>query len=157
MPDPIPWFEVVAGLPDEPDDLDEVAKFPGPTRFLNALFEALLGRTLGPAVVEREDEVPREVRTAEGRCGDERAGLRFAERTCLETSSIPMHCVWESYGLPGVELRWEFALDKVNVAGFCGFRNRTLRVRFPDEPARRVFEQVWEKVFARRAVFGRAS
>ncbi len=141
------WLELVSGHPREPDDLDGVASSPGPAAFFDTLFAELVGRPLGPAVIEHEEEVSGAERTVRGRRGDEAAGIRFTEWTCLETSAIPMRCTWQSYGLPGIEVCWEFSLESVNVAGPCGFRHGRLRVGCSDAAARWTVEEVWALVF----------
>ena len=151
-------WTVTGGLPDEPEaSMEAVCDVKGPGSFLRALFETCcqvdVGKTslVGTAQtsVEGEEEV------SLGRCGTERIGLRFKEIRNLESSMFPMQCEWESYGLPGMGIRWAFSLEKAGQMGYSAFRHGTLEVDFQDSAGRRRFEKVWQKVFGRKPILAR--
>ncbi len=150
---------VTGGLPDEPDssDLDAVCRVPGPASFFEALFAALakIGVHKSTTVVEsnsRDDDWE----ITKGYCGTKDVELRFEELRCLETSDVAMRCAWETRGLPGVEARWDFFLDKCGQIGFAAFSNNKLQVRFQDEKAKAAFTEVWKQVFNKTPVFSPA-
>ena len=147
---------VKQGLPDEPDssDLDALCTTPGPGSFFTKLFVELGGTHAdkSTAVIEsstRDDEWA----TTQGYCGTKDVGLRFEEMRCLETSDVAMRCTWESYGLPGMYIRWEFFLEKAGQLGFAAFRHNRLEVDFADEQQKAAFAEIWQQVFQRAPNF----
>lgn len=146
---------VAEGLPDEPDasDADAICTVPGPGTFFDKLFASLTdGVDTSTPVIEsstREDEWE----MTKGYCGRRDVGLRFSEVRCTETSSVNLRCLWETYGLPGVQVRWEFSLEKAGQLGFAAFRHQTLEVSFRDDTAQALFVEIWKRVFDRTPVF----
>lgn len=144
------------GLPDEPDssDADAACSVPGPASFFEGLFGALAGVSVhkSTAVVESSTKDD-DWETTKGYCGRKDVGLRFEELRCLETSDVAMRCAWETYGLPGIQVRWEFFLEKVGQLGFAAFRNKNLQVDIQDERGRAAFVVTWQRVFDRAPVF----
>lgn len=147
---------VAEGLPDEPDpsDVDALCAVPGPGSFFERLFGTLAGVSVhkSTAVIEsstKDDDWA----ISKGYCGKKDVGLRFQELRCLETSDVAMRCTWETYGLPGIQVRWEFFLEKAGQLGFAAFRHKTLHVDFQDERDRAAFADIWQQVFNRAPVF----
>ena len=147
---------VAEGLPDEPDasDADAICTVPGPRTFFDRLFASLAepGVDRSNLVIEsstRDDEWE----ITKGYRGRRDVGLRFSEVRCTETSSVNMRCFWETYGLPGVQVRWEFFLEKAGQLGFAAFHHQTLEVNFRDDTAQALFVEIWEQVFNRTPVF----
>lgn len=154
------WLSVESGLPDEPDssDWEAICSTPGPSTFLERLFQSAAGVGLskGDARTESVDTVD-EKEVSKGRCGGEKSGYLFTETRSRESSMFDMRLSWETYGLPGMEIRWEFSLEKAGQLGYCAFRNGTLQVRFDGGKARERFEAVWREVFGRAPVLGPVS
>jgi hypothetical protein len=146
---------VAEGLPDEPDafDVDAVCTVPGPGTLFDRLFASLANPVdrFNPVVESstRDDEWE----ITKGYCGGKDVGLRFSEVRCTETSSVDLRCLWETYGLPGVQVRWEFFLEKAGQLGFAAFHHQTLEVSFRDATAQALFVEIWEQVFNRTPVF----
>lgn len=147
---------VAEGLPDEPDasDWDAVCSIPGPGSFFAKLFASLADASVhkSTAVIESSTQDD-DWEISKGFCGQKDVGLRFQELRCLETSDVDMRCVWETYGLPGVQVRWEFFLEKAGQLGFAAFRHKTLQVNFRDDTAQAAFVEIWQEVFNRTPVF----
>lgn len=147
---------VAAGLPDEPDtsDMDALCGVPGPGSFFDRLFTSLADASIDRSnpVIEsstRDDDCE----ITKGFCGRKDVGLSFAELRNRETSSENMRLAWETYGLPGVQVCWEFYLEKAGQLGFAAFRHGTLQVSFRDDSAQALFVEIWEQVFNRTPVF----
>lgn len=147
---------VAEGLPDEPNssDADAVCSVPGPGSFFAKLFASQAGTSVhkSTAVIEsltHDDDWE----ISKGFCGRKDVGLRFEELRCLETSDVDLRCAWETYGLQGVQVRWEFFLDKAGQLGFAAFRHKTLQVSFRDNKAQAAFVEIWQDVFNRTPVF----
>ena len=150
---------VAAGLPDEPDtsDVDALCSVPGPGSFFDRLFASLdAGVNRSNPVIESSTKDD-DWEFTKGFCGRKDIGLRFAEARCSETSSINMRCTWVTYGLPGVQVRREFSLEKAGQLGFAAFRHNTLQVSFRDDTAQALFVEIWEQVFNRTPVFRTAA
>lgn len=150
------YLTVVEGLPNEPDADDEntVCGLPGPGSFFDMLFASLANSSVdrsAPIIENLTHDDYWEI--TKGFCGQEDIGLRFEELRSRETSAIDMRCVWETYGLPGLQVRWEFFLRKAGQFGFAAFRHKTLRVNFRDHAAQALFVEIWQKVFSTTPVF----
>jgi hypothetical protein len=147
---------VAAGLPDEPDtsDMDALCGVPGPGSFFDRLFASLADASVdrsNPVIESLTQDDDWEI--TKGFCGRKDVGLRFEELRHRETSYMNMKLVWETYGLPGVQVRWEFYLKKAGQLGFAAFRHKTLQVSFRDDTAQALFVEIWEQVFNRTPVF----
>ena len=154
------YLTVVEGLPDEPDAYDEdaICVKPGPGSFFDMLFASLANTSIdrsSPIIESTTHDDDWEA--SKGFCGQENIGLRFEELRSRETSAIDMRCVWETYGLPGVQVRWEFFLSKAGQLGFAAFRHQNLRVNFRDHAAQARFVEIWQKVFSTTPVFQQAT
>jgi hypothetical protein len=143
------------GLPQEPNasDYDEVCSLPGPRSFFRKLFLALSNVNIEkPCTVTETKTIPREEEVTKGFCGRKDIGLRFTEWRCLETSMVDMRCTWETYGLSGIDARWEFYLEKAGQLGYAAFRHKSLLVGFQEEHDRARFEEIWREVFGKSPV-----
>jgi hypothetical protein len=150
------FLTVAEGLPDEPDisDVGAACTVPGPASFFDRLFASLghAGVNRSSPVIEsstRDDEWE----INKGFCGRKDVGIRFAEVRYRETSAVGLRCFRETYGLPGIQVRWEFFLEKAGQLGFATFRHNSLQVSFRDSTAQALFVETWEQVFDRRPVF----
>jgi hypothetical protein len=145
----VTWFFLVDGAPPSPAgwDWDALASMPRPTAFFGQLCAELCGTTALPLHMTEERLVPREERVTTGFCGTKEVGYRWVERECLETSAVPYNVAVETYGLPGMEVHWDYCFDDAGQAGHAAFRHVSLKARFDDSGAERRFTQVWRKVF----------
>jgi hypothetical protein len=82
-----------------------------------------------------------------GTRGTPEIGFRFAWMLWHESTSIDTVVEEETYGVPGVELRWRFRFGYVGQAGRAGYRHGTLQVQFSSADARDTFEALWRKHF----------
>jgi hypothetical protein len=143
-------------LPDEPDtfDMNALCSVAGPGSFFDGLFASVIDAAVdrsSPVIESVTRDVDWEI--TKGFCGGADVGLRFQEFRHRETSSVDMRLAWETYGLPGVQVRWEFYLEKAGQLGFAAFRHKTLQVNFRDDAAQARFVEIWERVFNRKPVF----
>lgn len=148
------WLELKGGAPDEPDSLEELGA-PGAWTFLTRLYQEVSQVDVERVLESRETGDPKEMLVTEARLGTPEVGCRFERRVPMESSMFPVQCRCESYGLPGIQLSWEYHREQVNVAGRVGFRQGTLRVRFESDRDRARFERIWSEVFSRRPVLAR--
>lgn len=140
------------GLPEEP--AKDAWSAPGPGSFFRRLFEALAGAGIEQREITEEKRGDGREREAKGFAGTREIGLRFVEQY-PESTMFDLRCQWETYGLPGVEARWEFSLGYAGQLGYCEFSHGKLVVRFADDRARERFEAVWREVFGRAPEFSR--
>jgi hypothetical protein len=145
----MPWFLLVDGAPPSPKgrDLVELCSMPRPADFFAQLFATLCATTALPAHIIEEQTVPREERVATGFCGTAEVGYRFVESECLATTVVPFDIMVETYGLPGMQVRWHYCFDYAGQAGHAAFRHIELQARFDDPAAESAFADVWLSVF----------
>ncbi|HXZ28668.1 MAG TPA: hypothetical protein VEG08_11805 [Terriglobales bacterium] len=145
---------LTGGAPDEPDtgDWNAICEAPGPQRFLETLFQELAGFGL-PAPVITEDGLDDIRRVRTGWRGSAALGAKISQVECTETTDLPTLCSWETHGVPGMELRWEYALEYAGQLGHTAFRHRRLECSFESEADRERFAGIWRRVFGREPVF----
>lgn len=141
------WLRLSGGIPPEPDtsDWDAVCAGPHVERFLAALLRELAGVEWGAAQITREVEDD-EWRLQEAWHGSETCMFEVRVHTCRATSDIPVACVWRTRGVPGMELLWEYGLEKAGQLGHCAYRHGRLKCRFEDAAAQMAFENAWRQV-----------
>jgi hypothetical protein len=130
----------------------DFVRAPGPgdttsARFYEALFRRVAGVDVSHRHTTEELEVPRDERRVKGYCGNERVGYRWSEVTPLESSMFPSIVEEETYGLPGIDLRWRYRLAQDGQAGRSKFQHDHLDAGFANDEARAVFATVWTEVF----------
>lgn len=145
---------LVGGIPDEPDhsDVDAICSSPGPNSLFQELYLTLRGPVLTPWEHLEEERTEDEL-NIRAWSGTRTVGLEWLERKCLETSFVPVNIECITHGLPGMELRWHFALEYAGQLGHTAFRHQSLTARFENQQAYQRFSEVWRKVFARDPVF----
>ena len=129
-------------VPDLPDGSTAAVD-----RFLQELFLSALGVDVSSSQPTGEDENPGLERSVRGLNGTESAGYRWTERTCLETTALPMQITLQTHGLPDMQVRWEYALQHDGQAGYSRFQSGTVRVQFATAEAQSLFRSVWRKQF----------
>jgi hypothetical protein len=143
-----------AGAPDEPDtgDWDAICAIPRIGDFFAILFKEVADFNLPNPVIEsdREDS-GRHVRV--GMHGSQTLGAEVTVVSCTETSDIPVHCSWETFGLPGMTVRWEYALEKSGQLGHVAYRHRTLECTFEGTADQERFAEIWRRHIGKTPVF----
>ncbi len=113
------------GAPDEPDtsDWDAICATPRIDDFFVILFKEVADFKLPDPVIESdiEDSV-QHIRV--GWRGSKALGAEVTVVNCTETSAFPVYCDWETFGLPGMKVRWEYALEKAGQLGHVAYRHR---------------------------------
>jgi hypothetical protein len=169
---------LIEGAPDEPDtgDRDALCSTPGPNQFIETLFvevasfalprampirptgvgatwtrvkQVVLSR-LGHAVPDQSADIV----THRWRRGSEARGVDIWERECTETTAFPMDCYWETHGLPGMDVRWNFSLEHAGQLGFAAYRHGRLICVFDDPTDQYRFAEVRRNDFGRTPRFG---
>jgi hypothetical protein len=143
-----------AGAPDEPDtgDWNAICATPRIGDFFAILFKEVAEFNLPDPVIETDNEDSvRHVRV--GRCGSQALGAEVMVVTCTETSDFPVHCNWETFGLPGMKVRWEYALEKAGQLGHVAYRHRTLECTFDSVSNQERFADIWRRHIGKTPVF----
>ena len=143
-----------SGAPDEPDtsDWDAICATPSIDAFFATLFHEVANFGLPAAVITSEegDDI-RQIQT--GWRGSEALGAEITQISCTETSDLPTSCTWETHGLPGMKIKWEYKLDYAGQLGHVAFRHTNLECTF-DSPADQLrFADVWRRVIGKEPVF----
>ncbi|HXZ29458.1 MAG TPA: hypothetical protein VEG08_15795 [Terriglobales bacterium] len=145
---------LTGGAPDEPGtgDWNALCEAPGPQRFLETLFHEVAAFGLpAPVVGGGSEDGVRRVQT--GWRGTPALGAEITQMDCPETTDLPVVCSWRTHGLPGMEVRWEYALEYAGQLGHTAFRHRQLECTFESEADRERFAGIWRRVFGREPVF----
>lgn len=71
--------------------------------------------------------------------GSKALGAEVTVVNCLETSAFPAYCDWETFGLPGMKVTWEYALEKAGQLGHVAYRHRKLECTFERSSDRQRF------------------
>ncbi len=142
------------GAPDEPDtgDWDAICATPRIDDFFAALFKEVAGFNLPAPVIESEEEDSvRHVRV--GWCGSKTLGAEVTVISCTETSAFPVYCDWETFGLPGMKVRWQYALEKAGQLGHVAYRHQKLECTFESSADQQRFAEIWRRHIAKTPVF----
>jgi len=149
---------LVGGLVREPEhgNWDELTSLPGPPRFLRALFSELCGVDVSDDKSDTAHNHSEEDGVAEYQfiCGTDEIGYEQKETVVLESSDFPISVEIRTFGLPEIEVVWDFDLTYQGQLGHCGFRHRHLLARFDSAQAKVRFENVWTETFGNAPVFG---
>jgi hypothetical protein len=141
------------GAPDEPDtgDWDAICKTPGPRQLFVALFHEISGGL--------PKQLPEQVCEDDARrvhkiwFGDESLGIEVTETESSETTAFPMFCKWETFGLPGMKVVWNYSLEFAGQLGFAAFRHGSLICNFETEADRQRFSNIWYRIIGKAALF----
>ncbi len=144
------------GFPDEPETTSwqEVSTLPGPRGFLDALFVEFCGtglndmpRTEDASAVQGDWQIRKITLGMNGK------GICQVERKCLQTTALPLDETIDTFGLPGLDLHWEYHLDFAGQFGHTAFRHDRLTAQFHSTSARQKFDDTWHRVFGAPPVF----
>jgi hypothetical protein len=141
----IQWLGLVEGVPAMPQN----AAAPDAETFLRALFLRVCQIDVGQCNpgMETQDDTHR---TVQGHCGRQETGFRWTRTTQMEDSTTD-HMLIDTYGLPGIELRWSYLLYK---SGYdYRFSHLRLQVAFINDLVQAQFNQCWLDTFALPPIF----
>lgn len=127
-------------------DWDDICATVGPDAFFQTLFHDVGGVALPAAEITEQTEGDIQ-RVRKGRRGTEIIGAHITQRECTDTSDLPTYCRWETYGLPGMTVTWNYALEYAGQLGHVAFRHLELLADFEGPVARERFSDVWRRVF----------
>jgi hypothetical protein len=152
--DPMLQLRLTEGAPDQPDagDWDAICDTPGPRQVFDALFQDLVGRGL-PAETSHsvsEDDTHR-VHTIW--CGTDKLGLKVTEIESPETSALPMYCTWQTFGLPGMSIVWNYSLEYAGQLGYVAFRHGRLECSFGSDADLQRFVGLYQAAIGKTPVF----
>jgi hypothetical protein len=167
---------LVSGAPDEPStgDWDALCDTPGPNTLIAALFRdlaagtprrlerakrrlfaSLLGKPVpglpGRSSAETSEDDTHRVHTIW--LGGEAFGARVTETQSVVSTMFPMYCQWETFGLPGTKLIWDFKLDYAGQLGYAAFRHDRLVCTFKSAADQRSFAEIWQRVLGKTPGF----
>ncbi|HEV2965159.1 MAG TPA: hypothetical protein VG649_25260 [Candidatus Angelobacter sp.] len=147
-------LRLIDGAPDAPDtsDWDAICSTPSPDSFFSQLFREVADFSLPEAkVVSDEADDIRQVQI--GWRGNPELGAEIRVVTCTETSDLPVYCTWETHGLPGMQIKWHYALDYAGQLGHVAFRHIDLECIFDDSAYQRRFTAIWRHVIGKEPRF----
>jgi hypothetical protein len=141
-------------VPDEPDtdDWDAICATPRIEDFFVILFKEVANINLPAPAIEsdREDSV-RHVRV--DRYGTKALGVAVTFESSMESSAFPDYCDWETFGLPGMKVKWEYALQKAGQLGHVAYRHRKLECTFESSADELRFAEIWRRHIGKEPVF----
>ena len=139
-------LRLTTGTPDEPDDddLDAICAGPRPGGFFSLLFKEVAGFSLPAPVVTRETEDDIR-RTRTGWQGDEKLGLEVTVVECTETTAFPTYVYYETHGLPGMTVKWNYELHYKGQLGHVVYRHGGVECTFDGDADQRRFGDLWRR------------
>ena len=145
--------QLVGGAPDEPEtsDWDAICATPGPRQLFEALFDELTPGlpASSPAAVSEEDA--QRVHTIW--FGQDTFGIRVTETESSETTAFPMRCAWETFGLPGMKIVWNYSLEHAGQLGYVAFRHGALVCQFDSAADEQRFAAIWQRIIEKTPIF----
>jgi hypothetical protein len=72
---------------------------------------------------------------------------------CTETTTFPVYGRNETHGLPGMTVKWSYALHYKGQLGHVVHRNGDLECAFDSEADRERFAAVWLRAIGKEPVF----
>jgi hypothetical protein len=133
-------------------DWDAICATPRIDDFFALLFKEVAGFNLPDPVIESDNEHSgQHVRI--GWRGSEALGAEVTVVNCSETSAFPVYCDWETFGLPGMKVRWEYALEKAGQLGHVAYRHRKLECTFDRSSDLQRFAKIWRRHIGKTPVF----
>lgn len=79
--------------------------------------------------------------------GNDEIGVGTTEHRSLFSSMFPVEIWQETYGLPGIEVFWEYKWASAGQAGHSIFQHKQLLVQFATPDAQAHFERNWYESF----------
>ena len=146
------------GVPDDPDedDLDAICHGPRPQLFFAMLFKEVANTPLPPlATTSSEEDDVRRVET--GWAGNQELGLEVTVVTCTETTAYPVYCYFRTHGLPGMTVKWNYALHYKGQLGHVIYRHGSVECTFDQDVDRERFAAVWRRAIGKDPVFVEAA
>ncbi len=148
------YVRLKSGAPDEPDtgDWNAICATPSISGFFQILFSEVAGFSLPGEVVtsDTEDDIRR---VQMGWRGSRELGVEIKVVSCTETTDLPTYCWWETHGLPGMKIKWEYKLDYAGQLGHVAFRHVALNCEFATAAHQQRFAAIWKKEIAKEPVF----
>ncbi len=141
------------GAPDEPDsgDWDAICAAPSISGFFGVLFQEVAHSILpGEVITSETEDFVQQVRT--GWRGNRELGTEITVVSCVETTDFPTYCSWETHGLPGMKVRWDYKLEYAGQLGHVAFRHGRLECWFLGTDDQQRFSEIWKKVIGKDLV-----
>ena len=137
-------------MPDEPDtgDWDAICAAPSIEGFFATLFHDVAHASM-PALTNTSEEEDAETRVRTGSYGNQDFGAEVTVVEILESSDFAVRCSWETHGLPGMKVTWQYALEYAGQLGHVAYRHRRLECSFDSETDQEQFALVWRKVIGK--------
>ena len=66
---------------------------------------------------------------------------------------LPVYCTWETYGLPGMKIKWQYALEYAGQLGHVAFRHIQLECMFESPSDQERFSAIWSRVIGKDPQF----
>ena len=147
-------LHLIEGAPNEPDtsDWDAICETPGPQQVFHALFHDLAGCGL-PAKTSNTVSEDSTHRVHTIWCGTDKLGVKVTEIESPETSAFPMYCVWETFGLPGMKVVWNYSLEYAGQLGYVAFRHNRLECDFMSDSDLQRFVDVYNHAIGKTPIF----
>ena len=144
---------LASGAPDEPDtgDWDAICATPGPRWLFAALFRELAAGLPEPSPAEVSEDETHRVHTFW--FGSAAYGIQVKETESPETTVFPMYCTWETFGLPGMKVIWNYSLEYAGQLGYVAFRHGKLVCNFNSAADQRRFAEIWQRVVGKTPKF----
>ncbi len=147
---------LVDGIPDEPDtgNWDAICAQPSVEEFFATLFRDVAQAPL-PALTDTTEEEDGETRVQKGWYGDSTFGAEVNVVTILESSMFDTRCRWETYGLPGMKVKWRYFLAYAGQLGHVAYRHDRLECDFDSKADEEKFAMVWQKTIRKAPRFAK--
>lgn len=144
------------GTPSEPDtgDWNAICETPGPRHLFGALFHEIAGGMPAAAPAQVDEDATHRVHTIW--FGTTKFGVEVTETESAETTAFPMYCKWETFGLPGMKVTWNYALEYAGQLGYAAFRHKELVCEFDTDRDQERFAEIWRRFAGTAPVFAPA-
>jgi hypothetical protein len=143
-----------SGAPDEHStgDWNAICATPSISGFFEILFHEVAGISLSGEVIasDTEDDIRR---TQTGWRGSGELGVEIKVVSCTETTDLPTYCWWETHGLPGMKIKWEYQLEYAGQLGHVAFRHGALDCEFATAADQQRFAAIWKQEIGKEPVF----
>jgi len=148
------YLRLKDGAPDAPDtgDWDAICSTPSPDTFFCRLFHEMAQFSL-PAAIVISDEADDIRQVQIGWRGSLELGVEIKVVTCTETTDLPVYCTWQTHGLPGMKIKWHYALEYAGQLGHVAFRHIDLECTFDGPISQTRFAEIWRRVIGKEPLF----
>jgi len=85
--------------------------------------------------------------------GSDASGVHVTETESPETTAFPMFCTWETFGLPGMKVIWNYSLEYAGQLGYAAFRHGKLVCNFDSSTDEQRFAEIWQRVIGKTPKF----